>query len=136
MHKPFDVLQHIDGWPPNWRPQPGEILTGVIARYAIGHTAAGRVWGGIVVREATGEQVSLWLSSTSLLSLFARYQPQLGERIDVRYRWHTQGHSYQRWRLTVDRPGTVDFSPLGGEVSDEAPWHRERSLAPDHPTPA
>jgi hypothetical protein len=26
----------------------------------------------------------------------------------------------------MDRSETLDFSPLGGEASDEAPWHRER----------
>jgi hypothetical protein len=25
----------------------------------------------------------------------------------------------------MDRPETLDFSPLGGEASDEAPWHQE-----------
>jgi hypothetical protein len=105
------------------------VLTGVIERYGIGQTSSGRVWGVIVAREPTGEQVSLWLASTSLLSLFARHQPQLGERIDVRYRWRAPDHAYQRWRLMVDRPVTLDFSPLGGEVSDEAPWHQEKSMA-------
>lgn len=129
MRHQYDALQHGNGWPPHWRPQPGEVLTGVIERYGIGQTSSGRVWGVIVAREPTGEQVSLWLASTSLLSLFARHQPQLGERIDVRYRWRAPDHAYQRWRLMVDRPVTLDFSPLGGEVSDEAPWHQEKSMA-------
>ena len=129
MPHQYDVLQHRDGWPPSWRPQAGEVLTGVIERYGISQMPSGRVWGVIVAKEPTGEFVSLWLSSTSLLSLFARHQPQLGERIDVRYRGRAPDHDYQRWRLIVDRPVTVDFSPLGGEVSDEAPWHRERSVA-------
>jgi hypothetical protein len=129
MPQQVDTLDHLRDWPPPWRPQPGEVLTGVIAHYGIGQTPSGQVWAVVVAREPTGEPVSLWLASTSLLSLFAQHQPQRGQRIDVRYRWHAPGHAFQRWRLMVDRPGTVDFAPLGGEVSDEAPWHRERSLA-------
>jgi hypothetical protein len=29
----------------------------------------------------------------------------------------------------MDRPETLDFSPLGGEASDEAPWNRQRRVA-------
>jgi hypothetical protein len=29
----------------------------------------------------------------------------------------------------MDRPETLDFSPLGGEASDEAPWHQKRRVA-------
>jgi hypothetical protein len=29
----------------------------------------------------------------------------------------------------MDRPEPLDCSPLGGEASDEAPWHRERRVA-------
>jgi hypothetical protein len=47
----------------------------------------------------------------------------------VRYRWQAPGRDYQRWRLRMDRPEPLDFSPLGGEASDEAPWHRERRVA-------
>jgi hypothetical protein len=97
----------------------------VIDRYAISDTPQGLVRTVIVTEAQTGEQVSLRLASTCLLSLFAQYQPHPGERIDVRYRWNAPDHSYQRWRLLIDRPETLDFSPLGGEASDEAPWHRE-----------
>jgi hypothetical protein len=101
----------------------------VIDRYTVSETPQGFVRTVIVTEERTGEQVSVQLASTSLLALFAPQQPHPGERIDVRYRWHAPGHGYQRWRLRVDRPETLEFSPLGGEASDEAPWHRERRVA-------
>lgn len=132
MYHQSDVLRHRGSWPPEWRPHPGEALTGVIERYTLGQTPSGRIRGVIVSREPTGEEVSLWLASTTLLALFAQHHPQPGERIDVRYRWRAQDHTYQRWRLIVDRPADLDFSPLGGEVTDEAPWHRERTSAPKH----
>jgi hypothetical protein len=126
MQNQYDVLPRWDDWPPAWQPQPGEVLAGVIDRYSICDTPQGLVRTVIVTEARTGQRVSLRLASTSLLSLFAQHQPHPGERIDVRYRWNAPDHSYQRWRLSVDRPETLDFSPLGGEASDEAPWRRER----------
>jgi hypothetical protein len=101
----------------------------VIDRYSISDTPQGLVRTVIVTEARTGERVSLRLASTSLLALFAQHQPHPGEWIDVRYRWHAPDHGYQRWRLTVDRPAPLDLSPLGGEASDEAPWHREPRVA-------
>jgi hypothetical protein len=101
----------------------------VIDRYTVSETPQGFVRTVIVTKEQTGEQVSVPLASTSLLALFAQHQLYPGERIDVRYRWHAPRHGYQRWRLLMDRPETLDFSALGGKASDEAPWHRERRVA-------
>jgi hypothetical protein len=97
----------------------------VIDRYTISDTPQGLVRTVIVTEAQTGEQVSLRLASTCLLSLFAPYQPHPGDRIEVRYRWNAPDRGYQRWRLRMDRPEMLDFSPLGGEASDEAPWHRD-----------
>jgi hypothetical protein len=129
MRNQYATCRYEDDGPPTWRPQLGEVLTGVIDRYTVSETPQGFVRTVIVTEERTGEQVSLQLASTSLLVLFAQHQPHPGERIDLRYRWHALGHDYQRWRLRMDRPEPLDFSPLGGEASDEAPWHRERRMA-------
>jgi hypothetical protein len=125
MQNWYNVLPCWDDGPPAWQPQPGEVLAGVIDRYTISDTPQGLVRTVILTEARTGEQVSLRLASRCLLSLFAQYQPHPGERIDVRYRWNAPDHGYQRWRLLMDRPEALDFSPLGGEASDEAPWHRE-----------
>jgi hypothetical protein len=129
MRNQYEARPRGDDGPPTWRPQPGEVLAGVIDRYTISETPQGPVRTVIVTEERTGARISLRLASTSLLALFAQYQPQPGERIDVRYRSNAPDHGYQRWRLLIDRPETLDFSPLGGEASDEAPWHRERHVA-------
>ena len=129
MRNRHDARPRRDDGPPTWQPQPGEVLAGVIDRYTISQSPQGLVRTVIVTEARTGEQVSLRLASTSLLALFAQHQPHPGERIDVRYRWHAPGRGYQRWTLLMDRPETLDFSPLGGEASDEAPWHRERRVA-------
>jgi hypothetical protein len=125
MRKRYDARSRGDDGPPIWQPQPGEVLAGVIHQYTISQTPQGLVRTVIVTDELTGERVRLQLASTSLLALFAQQQPHPGEWIDVRYRWKAPDQAYQRWRLLMDRPETLELSPLGGETSDEAPWHRE-----------
>ena len=109
-----DARPSGDAGLPLWRPRPGDILAGVIDHYTISETPQGPVRTVIVTEERTGEQVSVQLASTSLLALFAQQQPHPGARIDVRYRWHAPDHSYQRWRLHMDRPAPLEWSPLGG----------------------
>jgi hypothetical protein len=82
------------------------------------------------------ERQRLGLSSTILLSLFAQHHPQPWERISMSYRWRDLDKGYHRWMLTVNRPETLDCSPLGGEVSDEVPWHKERGVANECLEPA
>jgi hypothetical protein len=94
MRNRYATHLYEDDGLPTWRPQPGEVLTGVIDRYAVSETPQGFVRTVIVTEERTGEQVSLQLASTSLLALFAEQQPHPGARIEVRYRWHTLGQSY------------------------------------------
>jgi hypothetical protein len=84
MRNRYHEHQHWDDGPPTWRPQPGEVLAGVIDRYTISDTPQGLVRTVIVTEARTGERVSLRLASTILLSLFAQHQPHPGERIGVR----------------------------------------------------
>ena len=135
MQTRSDARPSGDAGLPPWRPQPGEVLAGVIDHYTISETPQGPVRTVMVTDVWTGERVRLQLTSTSLLALFAEQQPHPGARIDVHYRGHTPDHGYQRWRLLMDRPETLDFSALGGEASDEAPWHRERRVASAYATP-
>jgi len=125
MQTRSDARSSGDAGLPLWRPQPGEGLAGVIDCYTVSETPQGPVRTVIVTEERTGEQVGVQLVSTSLLALFAQQQPHPGAWIDVRYRGHTPDHGYQRWWLRIDRPAPLELSPLGGEASDEAPWHRE-----------
>ena len=118
-----DARPSGDAGLPLWRPRPGEVLAGVIDRYTISDTPQGPVRTVIVTEARTGEQVRVPLASTSVLALFAQQQPHPGARIDLRYRWHAPDQAYQRWRLRLDRPAPLEFAPLGGEASDEAPWH-------------
>jgi hypothetical protein len=128
MQTRSDARRSGDATHPFWRPRPGEVLAGVIDRYTVSDTPQGPVRTVIVTEERTGEPVSVQLASTSLLALFAEQQPHPGARIDVRYRGHTPDDGYQRWRLVMDYPTPLEWSPLGGETSDEAPWHQKRRV--------
>jgi hypothetical protein len=99
MRNRYDARPRGDDGPPTWRPQPGEVLAGVIERYTISQPPQGLVRTVMVTEARTGERVRLRLTSTSLLALFAQQQPHPGERIDVRYRCKAPDQAYQRWRL-------------------------------------
>ena len=120
-----DARSSGDAGLPTWRPQPGEVLAGVIDHYTVSDTPQGPVRTVIVTEERTGEPVRVQLASTSLLALFAEQQPHPGARIDVRYRGHTLDQGYQRWRLVMDCSAPLEWSHLGEETADEAPWHRQ-----------
>lgn len=113
-------LQDWDGWPEAWNPKPGGNLVGTVRRYDVGQSAFGPVHTVIVEREASGEFVSVWLSSTVLLSLFQQHRPKVGERIGLRYLGKHPEKGYRRYVLLVDRPESVPtFAPLGGEASTD-----------------
>ena len=119
-----DARRSGDAAPPFWRPRPGAVLAGVIDRYTVSDTPQGPVRTVIVTEERTGEPVSVQLASTSLLALFAEQQPHTGARIDVRYRGHTPDDGYQRWRLVMDCPAPLEWSPLGGKRPTRRPGTR------------
>jgi hypothetical protein len=114
MRNRYDARPPWDDGPPIWQPQPGEVLAGVIHQYTISQTPQGLVRTVIVTEARTGARIRLQLASTSLLALFAQYQPHPGAWINVRYRWKAPDQAHQRWRLSVDHPEPLDFSPLGG----------------------
>lgn len=112
-------LADWQGWPPAWIPEPDEILVGVVEAYATGPTQYGDVRTVLVRDENTGERVSLWLSSTVLLSLFDMRKPLVGERIGLKYLGKHETKGYHRYHLVVERD--AEFTPLGGEECDDEP---------------
>src|SRR5215471_17069616 len=93
-----------DEWPPAWKPVAGEILVGVVQRYAQGPTPYGWVHTVLVTEERTGDVWSLWLSSTVLLQQFQQQRPHPGERIGLKYQGKDPEKGYHKYRLVVDRP--------------------------------
>lgn len=104
-----------DCWPSPWKPNVDEVLVGEILSYDRGFTPFGEV-RTVIIRQESGEKVSLWLSSTVLLDLFRRYEPKVGEKIGLKYLGKDARKGYHRYRLVVDRDEANDFSPLGGEI--------------------
>ncbi len=118
-------LEQWTGYAPAWRPTVGGTLVGYIDGYDVGHTPYGPVRTCTVTEETTNRKVSVWLSSTVLLDLFDKHRPQPGEKIGVKYLGKDAEKRYHRYRLIVDRPAVIDFSPLGGEEDAERShaWH-------------
>ena len=93
--------------PTTWKPEPGDILVGVLLRYdrvpdlyRKGETAV-----LAVVRSDAGPVVSVWLGR-ALLALFKTQKPEPGDRVGVKRLPDVQApagkHPYQRWALRVD----------------------------------
>jgi hypothetical protein len=117
-----ELMEWNGEWPAAWRPREGETLIGRIVRYSTGQSAYGPVHTCIVER-ADGSRVSLWLSSTVLLSLFQQQRPKVGEQIGLKYCGKHPEKGYRRFHLVVDRPEQEpDFSPLGGERGEADPF--------------
>jgi hypothetical protein len=114
-------LKDFDGeWPPCWRPKEGETLVGRILRYSQGQTMYGPCHT-VILHKDDGSRVSVWLSSTVLLSQFREQKPKVGERVGIRYLGKHPDKGYKRFALLVDRGEAqeTDFSPLGGESDPE-----------------
>ncbi len=115
-----DLERELDAWdgswPASWRPREGDTLVGRIARYGTASGIYGPVRTATVERD-NGEQRTVWLSSRVLLALFDEQQPQIGERIGLKYAGRHPEKGYHRYALLVDRPDTPlpAFTPLGGE---------------------
>ncbi|MBM4043659.1 MAG: hypothetical protein FJ279_00945 [Planctomycetes bacterium] len=108
-------LNDWQGWPEAWRPKPGDVLTGIVESYSEGPTPYGNVHTVIVKDEDAGERVSVWLSSTVLLSEFRRLRPKPGERIGLKYEGKDADKGYHRYKLLVDRGAVPSLEALGGE---------------------
>lgn len=113
MQNRYDTRPGGDDGPPTWRPQPGKVLAGVIDHYSISDTPQSLVRTVIVTEARTSMQVSLRLTSTNLLTLFAKHHPHTGEWIEVRYR--------------VDRPVPLELSRWGGKCPMRHPGTRNRA---------
>jgi hypothetical protein len=119
-----DLDRELAGWtgeyPEAWIPKEGETLVGTVLQYGIGQGTFGPVRTAIIEKD-DGERLSVWLSSTVLLSEFDRAKPRPGERVGLKYGGKHPTKGYKRFCLLVDR-GKEDlpsFSPLGGEPGDD-----------------
>ena len=107
-------LESWDGYPPVWRPAPGEVLVGTIEAYDKAHSPYGEVRTVTIRDEQSGERVAVWLSSTVFLQQFEQGQPALGDRVGLKYSGKHLTKGYHQYRLIVERE--LDFSPVGGEA--------------------
>jgi len=97
--------------PPPWDPKPGDVLVGVIERYATMRTKRGDQVRVAVIRvedeesELTTERLSVWLSRTALRGRFEEHNPQVGDRVAIQYngeRSSAAGNRYHDYGLAVE----------------------------------
>jgi hypothetical protein len=118
-----DIERKLADWtgeyPEAWIPKEGETLVGTVVEYGTGQSIFGPVRTAIIEKD-DGERLSVWLSSTVLLSEFDRAKPRPGERVGLKYGGKHPTKGYKRFRLIVDRgeEELPSFSPLGGEPGD------------------
>lgn len=112
MSDPFrSSLEQFDGeYPPYWNPEEhGNVLVGQLLRYEKGTTEYGPCDIAVVIREDTGDTVSLWLTSFVLKERFREERPRPGERIGVKYLGKQEpkhgGKPYNNYYVAVDRQG-------------------------------
>jgi hypothetical protein len=102
-----DLVQELqaleDDRPTTWSPAPGETLVGRVQSYETITGLYGACPAVIVAREEDGAPVTIWLSAVVLQSLFEEEQPQVGDRIGLRYLGLHPTKGYKRYALLVDR---------------------------------
>jgi len=127
-----ELDQFTGVYPQAWTPSEGDVLIGTVKCYGQGQNQYGPV-RICTVEQEEGGLVSVWLSSTVLLSLFRQQKPKVGERIGIKYAGKHPEKGYKMYTLIVDRGDiTPDFEPLGGEIPVE--FDPEDPFGPDTKT--
>lgn len=130
----FDPLKALDEQgehPLSWKPEPGDVLTGVIRRYSMVTLEYGDTYI-CVVQDAPDRVQSVFLSGAVLKGEFSRMKPKVGERVVIRYLGVPAGKKYHKFSLTMpDRPDigvTPDWDQMdpdqrsyGASVPDDRP---------------
>lgn len=129
-----------------WRPNPGDVIVGVVTDISMGHNE----WGSypiVTVKPDDGEAVAIHAFHTSLMNQFTELQPRQGETIGVAfkgkqrtkdgkrevavYRVKVKGRTADVWGalsnqrppqppIPTDIPATVeDFAPSGAPAPDD-----------------
>lgn len=108
--------------PESWKPDPGDILEGILARYEEVDAGHGPKKIAIIDNQDTGKFSAVWLSPKVLFSEFEKYRPRPGEHIAIkRFADHEKG--YKVYKLVVDREVTEeppDFDGFGASGNSGA----------------
>ncbi len=111
--QPRDLRAELESYdstlPESWKPDPGDILEGILARCDKADAGYGPKEIAIIDEQSTDKVWAVWLSPTVLRSEFEKHRPRPGEHIAIkRFSDHDKG--YKLYKLVVDR-----------EVSEELP---------------
>ena len=114
-----DRLREDTGeYPPSWRPEAGDVVSGELLRYSTAPSIYGEQKVCVIDDEEIGP-VTVWLNSTVLLDEFKRLRPKVGETVGIKCHGKHPDKGYWRFRVDVDR----------GESPAEPDWDKVK--APD-----
>jgi hypothetical protein len=103
----FEAVVRTGGEPKPWRPQPGDSLVGTLDRFETRNGLYGEFNCAILVAD-DGSEHSVALTPKQLQSTWTRWNPQVGERVGLRYVGERQsqdrGITYRTYYLRVHRP--------------------------------
>lgn len=107
-------LESYDGTlPESWKPDPGDILEGILVRYEEMDAGHGPKKIAIIDEQATDKFRAVWLSPKVLFSEFEKHCPRPGEHIAIkRFADHEKG--YKVYKLVVDRDVSEELPDFDG----------------------
>lgn len=118
----FDPLKALDEQgehPVSWKPEPGDVLTGVIRRYSMVTLEESGDTYIAAIQDAPDSVRSVFLSSTVLKGEFSRQKPKVGEKVVIRYLGKPAGKRYHKFTLMMpDRPDvgiTPDWNKMDSD---------------------
>jgi hypothetical protein len=114
--QPRDLRAELESYdstlPESWKPDPGDILEGILARYEEVDAGHGPKKIAIIEDQGTSKIWAVWLSPKVLCSEFEKHRPRPGEHIAIkRYSDHEKG--YKVYKLVVDRE--IEDDPAGSD---------------------
>ena len=105
-----------------WRPEPGDVVVGVIRDIDERMTQYGSCPVLVIEDEDQHKVVSVWAFHTVLRNELARHRPQVGERIAIRRLEDAESEAgrYKRYRVLMerDKPQTFDWGRVDPQGSD------------------
>jgi hypothetical protein len=119
-----ELAQESRDFPESWKPRPGDIIVGVVAKYTQAESKFGTRWICVLnVLNDLGVEyfVSIWLSHAVLLGEFAKLRPRVGERVGIKRLEDKvgSGGSYARYVVKVDRP-EAESAPDWDKIAESA----------------
>lgn len=103
-------------FPPSWRPNPGDEVTGEVLRYSATELKLSGPCQVCTIGQEDGEPLSVFITGAVLVGEFEKKNPKLGETITVRFVGKNELKGYKKFVLYVHREEEeiTDFRQAAG----------------------